>query len=72
MGCGQKAWAEELEEKAHKNTQARFRLNEEYKVIDAIERTVDDLQRFLASDPSLTRVQWARIDASLSRLKDLI
>lgn len=72
MSCGQKAWAEELEEENLRAVQARFRLHEEYQVINGIERTVDDLQRFIASDPSLTKVQWARIEASLSRLKDLI
>lgn len=72
MGSGQKAWMEELEQEALRNMQERFRTHKEYEIIDTLQYVVDDLQRFIASDPSLTKTQWARIETSLTKLKALI
>lgn len=72
MSCGQKAWAEEIEAENYARTLQKFSNLSVNKVIGTLETAVDDLERFIASDPSLTRVQWARIDNTLKILKELI
>lgn len=72
MSCGQKAWAEKLEEELWEESLQRFRNHPEGKVIETINRSIDELVRLVASDPSLTRIQWARLDSALKELKSLI
>lgn len=72
MSCGQKAWAEELEQEAWNKTVKRFREVPETQVIQIIQDIKDDLERFVESNPSLTRVQWSRVDSCLRRCKALV
>lgn len=72
MGSGQKAWAEELEQEAWEHSKKRFQDVPLTQAIQLIQDTLDDLQRFVSSDPALTKVQWSRIESCIKRCKVLV
>lgn len=72
MSCGQKAWAEELEQEAWEQTRKKFQSKLEYQTIQIIINTKDDLERLIESNPSLTKLQWFRLDNALKNLKELV
>ena len=72
MGSGQKAWAEELEQEAWESTKKKFQEVPQTQAIQLIQDTLDDLQRFVSSDPALTKLQWFRIENCIKRCKVLV
>lgn len=72
MSSGQKACAEDREEFQWGETLKRFRTHHELEVISTIERSIDELKRFIESDPSLTKKQWAKLEYVLKGLKNLV
>lgn len=72
MGSGQKAWAEELEDEAWEQTLKKFKQYNENTVVNSIQRIKENLERFIQSDPSLTKTQWARLENCLDLCKKLV
>jgi hypothetical protein len=72
MSCGQKAWAEELEEANYTAKLEKLKAIQTSKIVSTLERIKDDLELLISSDPSLTRGQWGRLDDALKELKTLI
>jgi len=72
MGTGQGACADEHKERAESARKERFRNNSENVVITHIVYSIDQLELFIESNPSLTKVQWSRLEATIKQLKVLI
>lgn len=77
MGCGIKAWKDELEEKAAEEARQRFRDiakdDGSIKVfLDKLEDVNRNLHNFTCHDVPLTRRQARELDTALSKVQELM
>jgi hypothetical protein len=72
MGSGQKAWAEELEERAWEESVLKFNAIPMNTVVNNITQLKENINYIINSNPSLTRVQWAKIESCLEICKYLV
>lgn len=72
MSCGQKAWAEKCEEELWDTKLKNFSALSPSKAISLIDDATDTLDRFIVSNPSLTKGQWLMLERLQKALKSLI
>ena len=73
MGCGIKAYYEELDEQIAKDKKRVFLSKDTYVVLNAIEDSIETLRR-INSDPNLqlTKSNWNRLEYVLNTLVKLV
>ena len=73
MGCGIKAYYEELDEKIAQDKRDAFAKNSTYKVVEAIEYAISSLNH-IRCDPALqlSRTNWSRLDNAVNELQSLL
>lgn len=72
MSSGISRYYEDLEEQIEKDKQAAFSKKSSNEVRYALESIKDDLERFLISDPALSRTQWKLIESALSNASKIL
>ena len=72
MGSGQKYWAEVEEQELWAKTVKKFQAIPETQIIQLVKDTLDDLERFIESNPALTKAQWSRLENCIKRCKVLV
>ena len=72
MGSGQKYWEEVAEEESWYKTKKKFQEIPETQAIQLVVDILDDLERFVESNPALTKVQWSRLENCIKRCKVLV
>lgn len=69
MSSGQKAWADELEEKARQEHLARIKSIHPANIAYDMRNAHEALARFMSSNPALTKYQWSLLDSVLTILR---
>ena len=73
MGCGIKAYYEELDEKIAQDKRDAFKKHSIHKVMEALEYAINSLNH-IRCDPNLqlSRTNWSRLDNSVNELQALL
>lgn len=71
MSCGQKAWAEELEEQAHEAHRQRLEAIGYSKLVTKIDDLSAQFSRLEVMLPAMSRSGWNLVDQIKNTLKDM-
>lgn len=72
MGNGQRLCADKEEAEAHKLKLFKLNSHTQEETLKYLETIKDELERFIYSDPSLTKTQWFRVEHCLKIVNELI
>lgn len=72
MSSGISRYYEDLEEQIENDKQAAFAKKSSYEVRSALESIKKDLESFIVSDPSLTKIQWRLIEGALASASKML
>lgn len=72
MGSGIQKYYEELEDQIWRDKLAKLSTVEPSSLLNKLQYIKDNLQRFVQSNPSLTKVQHSQIDSALKSVTELI
>ena len=71
MSSGIKAYYDELDEKIAEDRKTNFSKLDQHSILYRIDSALEELTRLAASDPALTKTNWARLDSAIKHLKAL-